>query len=424
MALNAGDRIELTVEKPAAGGRMIGRHEGRVVFVLGAIPGERVTVVIEKVERQLAFATATEILEPSSDRREPVGDPLCGGCLYSHMVYPAQLRAKTAVIEDAFRRQARIEPPSIDVQASPETGYRMRARLHVREGVAGFYREGTHTLCDAAQTAQLTPEAVHAAMETATRLKGVGINRGDVHVAENIAGDQRALHLEIDDDGDVRQSWLDELPGALGLTGCTVRNRRTFLSAGTPRVDDPLSEITDNRATSGVLGRSPESFFQANRFLLPALVGAVLDAVRDGPVLDLYAGAGLFSISLAAAKGPPVTAVEGSPISAHDLERNAAPFGSAVQVRHASVEDYLRSRPRRHDTVIIDPPRTGVSREAMAAIVQHGAERLIYVSCDPPTMARDARRLLDAGYEIESLRAFDLFPNTPHVECLAVFTRR
>jgi 23S rRNA (uracil1939-C5)-methyltransferase len=424
MSLIAGDRIELTVEKPAAGGRMIGRHEGRVVFVLGAIPGERVTAVVEKVERQLAFATATEILEPSSDRRVPAGDLLCGGCLYSHMAYPAQLRAKAAVIEDAFRRQARIEPASIDVQASPETGYRMRARLHVRDGMAGFYREGTHTLCDPGQTAQLTAEAVDAAVETATRLKAAGIGRGDLHIAENIAAEQRALHLEIDDDGDVHQAWLDELPRALGLTGCTFRNRRTYLSAGTPRVDDPLREITGNRATSGVLGRSPESFFQANRYLLPALVGAVLDAVPDGPVLDLYAGVGLFSISLAAIEQSAITAVEGSPISADDLERNAAPFRSAVQVRHASVEDYLRTRPRRHDTVIIDPPRTGVSRDAMAAIVRHGARRLIYVSCDPPTMARDARRLLDAGYEIESLRAFDLFPNTPHVECLAVLTRR
>ena len=104
MSLNPGDRLELTVEKPAAGGRMIARHEGRVLFVLGAIPGERVGVVVEKVERQLAFATTTQVIEPSPDRREASGDPLCGGCLYSHIDYPAQLRLKAAVPIGGYAR--------------------------------------------------------------------------------------------------------------------------------------------------------------------------------------------------------------------------------------------------------------------------------------------------------------------------------
>ena len=424
MSLNPGDRLELTVDKPAAGGRMIARHEGRVLFVLGAIPGERVGVVVEKVERQLAFATTTDILQPSPDRRAASADPLCGGCLYSHIGYPAQLRVKAAVVEDAFGRLARIDVPTIEVQASPETAYRMRARLHIQHGAAGFYREGSHTMCDAGQTRQLSTEAVAAAVETGAGLRDVGIDHGSVQVAENIAGDQRALHIDVDSDRSVGQDWLQELTKALSLTGCTLRNRRTVLTAGTPRVGDPLQVITSNRVGSGVLGRSPEAFFQANRFLLPGLVEAVLDAVPNGTVLDLYAGVGLFSVSLAAAGRSGITAVEGSPVSAHDLQTNAAGFGAAVTVRHASVEDFLRSRPRRSDSVIVDPPRTGMSRDAIQAIARHGAATIVYVSCDPPTMARDARRLLDAGYAIESLRAFDLFPNTPHVECLAVFTRR
>lgn len=424
MSLNPGDRLELTVEKPVAGGRMIARHEGRVLFVLGAIPGERVGVVVEKVERQLAFATTTKVLEPSPDRRAASGDPLCGGCLYSHIEYPAQLRAKAAVVEDAFRRLARVDPPTVEVQASPETAYRMRARLHVHDGATGFYREGSHTICDAGQTRQLSAEAVAAAVEAGTRLGVAGIDHGSVQVAENIAADQRALHIEFDSDQGVGEEWIEQLTEALSLTGCTLRNRQTLLSAGSPQVDDPLQAITGNRVGSGVLGRSPEAFFQANRFLLPALVEAVVDAVPDGTVLDLYAGVGLFSVSLAGVGRSGITAVEGSPIGAHDLRTNAAQFGAAVTVRHASVEDFLRSRPRRTDTVIVDPPRTGLSREAMQAIVRHGAATIVYVSCDPPTMARDARRLLDTGYGIASLRAFDLFPNTPHVECLAVLTRR
>ena len=424
MSLHPGDRLELTVEKPAAGGRMIARHEGRVLFVLGAIPGERVGVVVQKVERQLAFATTTDIVQPSPDRRAASGDPLCGGCLYSHIDYPAQLRVKAAVVEDAFGRLARIDVPTIEVQASPETAYRMRARLHIQDGAAGFYREGSHTICDAGQTRQLSAEAVAAAVDTGARLRAVGIDRGSLQVAENIAGDQRALHIDVDSDQGVGQDWLQELTEALSLTGCTLRNRRTVLSAGTPRVSDPLQVITTNRVGSGVLGRVPEAFFQANRFLLPGLVEAVLGAIPNGTVLDLYAGVGLFSVSLAAAGWSGITAVEGSPVSAHDLRTNAAQFGAALTVRHAAVEDFLRSHPRRSDSVIVDPPRTGMSRDAMQAIGRHGAATIVYVSCDPPTLARDARRLLDAGYALESLRAFDLFPNTAHVECVTVFTRR
>ncbi len=114
-------------------------------------------------------------------------------------------------------------------------------------------------------------------------------------------------------------------------------------------------------------------------------------------------------------------AVEGDRVSGTDLEVNAAPWGSAVAVTLDSVERYLSSSPARVDTVIVDPPRTGISNQAMASILTLLAPRIVYVSCDPATMARDARRLLDGGYALESLRAFDLFPNTPHVESLGVF---
>src|SRR5688572_25000996 len=143
--LTPGQELELLVEKPAAGGRMIARHEGQVLFVLGAIPGERVTARVDRVERQLAFATTLQVLDPSPDRREHGGDPLCGGCLYSHVLYPRQLALKSDVVQDAFSRLGRIAlPEAPPVAASPEHGYRMRARLHVSGARAGFYREGTH----------------------------------------------------------------------------------------------------------------------------------------------------------------------------------------------------------------------------------------------------------------------------------------
>ena len=154
------------------------------------------------------------------------------------------------------------------------------------------------------------------------------------------------------------------------------------------------------------------------------LVAAVVESIAaEGPVLDLYAGVGLFSVALAGSAGAQIMAVEGDRVSGTDLEANAAPWGSAVAVTLDSVERYLGASPPRVDTVIVDPPRTGISNQAMASILTLPAPRIVYVSCDPATMARDARRLLDGGYALESLRAFDLFPNTPHIESLGVFRR-
>jgi 23S rRNA (uracil1939-C5)-methyltransferase len=133
---------------------------------------------------------------------------------------------------------------------------------------------------------------------------------------------------------------------------------------------------------------------------------------------------GLFSVSLAAAGRRNVTAVEGDPVSGRDLERNAAQFSDVLRVSRSSVEQYvLGRRAAAPDTLIVDPPRTGMSKDAGEAVARIGAPRLVYVSCDPPTLARDARRLLDAGYRLSSLQGFDLFPNTAHVESLAVFDR-
>jgi tRNA/tmRNA/rRNA uracil-C5-methylase (TrmA/RlmC/RlmD family) len=149
-----------------------------------------------------------------------------------------------------------------------------------------------------------------------------------------------------------------------------------------------------------------------------------MDAVpAGGEVLDLYAGVGLFAVALAAAGREGIVAVEGDRESGADLLRNAAPYRERVRAAVGLVEDHLRRDHPRPATLIVDPPRTGISREAMDAIPQLGARRIVYVSCDPPTMARDARRLLDAGYRLGSLTAFDLFPNTPHVEAVGVFER-
>lgn len=426
MSLEAGQEVELSIEKPAAGGRMIARHDRQVILVRGAIPGERLIARIERVERQVAFAETVRVAEASPDRRPTIADPLCGGCLYAHIAYARQTRLKAEVLEDAFQRLGRIPLPGpVAVADSPETGYRMRARFHVRGGRAGFYREGTHELCDAGATRQMDEAAIASAERAVVSLERSGRSVTDIELAENISGDQRVAHVTAAGEFPSADD-LDAALSASGLSGCSARSvDGTLRAAGVPLVSDPLEVLTSGRAKSGVLERQAESFFQANRYLLPALVVRVLDAVpAEGEVLDLYAGVGLFSVALAAAGRRGISAVEGDRTSGRDLQRNAAACAGAVRVWIDGVEEHLvRRRGPAAETIIVDPPRTGLSREAMRAVVAHGANRIVYVSCDPATMARDARRLLDGGYRLLSLEGFDLFPNTPHVETLGVFER-
>jgi 23S rRNA (uracil1939-C5)-methyltransferase len=422
--LNAGQLIELTVERPASGGSMIARHEGQIVLVSGAIPGERVAARIERVERRLAFGVAVEVIEASPDRRAPAGDPLCGGCLYAHIEIDRQRAIKRDVIADAFARIGR-HPLTGDlrVAASPEHGYRMRARLHVRGGRFGFYREGSHEVCDAAGTGQLRPETLSAAAQLVAALERAGAPASSLEIAENIPADQRAMFAQLTAPGRLSRVDLESLTGPDITSITTSFPSGARHTAGEPYISDSLSAITKGGAT-GDLRRTAESFFQANRFLLSSLVVAVVESVLpDGGVLDLYAGVGLFAAALAGSGRSGVTAVEGPGPSGADLEVNAAAFPSLLTAVVAPVERYLASAGTLPPTVIVDPPRTGLSKVALDAIVARGGARLVYVSCDPPTMARDARVLLDGGYRLESVRAFDLFPNTPHVETLGVFRR-
>jgi len=149
--------------------------------------------------------------------------------------------------------------------------------------------------------------------------------------------------------------------------------------------------------------------------------------IPDGPVVDLYAGVGLFAMALAATGREGIVAIEGDPSSAHDLRLNAESFGPRVVVEHSSVEQYLAEAPAsdwaREATLIVDPPRTGMSREALTAIIGLRASRILYVSCDVATLARDLHRLIESGYTLAHLEAFDLFPNTAHIESLAVLQR-
>jgi tRNA/tmRNA/rRNA uracil-C5-methylase (TrmA/RlmC/RlmD family) len=404
MSVDAGALVTLDVEKPAVGGRMLARHGGQIVLVWGAIPGETVRARIERTGRGVLYADTTDVITASSDRRAPEGDWRCGGNVYAHVAYDRQIRLKGDIIRETLGRIGRLPldgPPL--VVASPEHGYRMRARLHAADGRLGFLREGTHQLCEPAQTGQLLPQT----LAWIARLERFLADRGlsgltAVEITENVAGDERACHLELAPGTD---------PGPFA----------SFATA--PTVTDTLRVRAEDAGTTLQLRRHARSFFQGNRFLLEPLVRHVAALVPRGPVVDLYAGVGLFGLSLAAAGLGDVTLVEGDPASGADLNHNAARFGGAVRVERSSVEAFLARAPRA-GTIIVDPPRTGLSKDAAAGIVRARPERVVYVSCDIATLARDTRSFVDAGYALEGLTGFDLFPNTAHVETVAVLADR
>lgn len=423
--IEPGSVVTLDVEKPAAGGRMLARYQGQVVLVWGAIPGERVTARVDQAKKSVAFASTVEVLSASPDRRTVSGDPRCGGNVLAHVAYERQRQLKGEIIRDAFGRLGRIPlDRAPDVMASPEQGYRMRARLHAANGRLGFYREESHELCDAIETGQLseTTGAWIAAAQEMLRTGSPGRVTA-VEIAENIAGDERACHLDLGEGADP-SAYAALASGLVGLTAQPADSLEAKTLSGTPRVTD-LIQVRDGDAGVPLrLTRNVRAFFQGNRFLVEPLLHHVMALVTDEPVVDLYAGGGLFGLGLVAAGAEDVTLVEGDPVSAADLQVNADPYRPRARVERSSVEAFLVGRrAQRPATAIVDPPRTGLSRDAVAGILAMAPPKLVYVSCDPATLARDARALLEGGYTLGGIMGLDLFPNTAHVETVVQFIR-
>jgi len=429
------ERLRVTLEKPVAGGHALARVGGRVVLVRGGIPGETVRVEIERTGKGVAFATVVEIEEPSPDRVSPAGDPACGGLALAHVAYPRQLQMKEAIVEDALVRIGRLRDlPPITSMASPAQEWRLRARLHVVGRRVGFFREGTHALCDAAATGQLAPGLLplaEAVIDSLTESMARSVEA--VMVTSTVSGDQHAVHLELSrplprhgavwSSGDTPPELGSRCMGvSAGLSG----SRHLTTICGHPWVRESWAALGCGDTSGGGLTRHAAAFFQGNRALLPTLLREIAQAVpTDRPLVDLYAGVGLFGLAMATRGTGAVTCVEGDPVSGEDLVANAAAFEGRVTAVRSDVESFVRRDAPQlaRACVIVDPPRTGLSPVVSAALAAARPASVVYVSCDPATLARDLRILIDGGMRLERVVVFDLFPQTAHVESVVTLSR-
>lgn len=392
--------LELRVDDVAVGGDGIARaDDGRVVFVRGGVPGDVVTAVVTKEERRLLKADAVSVRTASDDRAEPpcghVADG-CGGCGWQHLTVPAQHRWKQRMVEESLRRLGRQEGSVGLAPALPDRGFRTSLRLLVTPEGPAFRGARSH---DAVPITSCM--VAHPALDELVRSGRFG-SADQVTLRVGGATGERLAIVDPAVPGDL------ELPGDVTVVG-----------------EDDLADGRDAWFHDEVAGRrfriSARSFFQTRTDGAEALVAAVRDAGGDawgsGRLADLYGGVGLFASTLG--DGMDTVLVESSRSSVADAQVNLADRDATV-VR-CSVD---RWRPSPAHVVVADPPRSGLGRAAVAAVVATGAERLVLVSCDAAAFGRDAGLLAEAGYERRSTVLVDLFPHTPRVELVSRFDRK
>jgi 23S rRNA (uracil1939-C5)-methyltransferase len=405
--------MTVTTVSPVHGGYALARPEGMgVLFVRWALPGEVVSVRLVERKREYAFAEAVEILSSSPHRVVPPCEVFgkCGGCQLQHADYPYQLEMKREILREAFRRIGKADvAPEIAIPLEP-FGYRHRGRFRVDAEEVGFHASMSHRLVPVSRC-PLMVDAINAVLPG---LRGLG-RFGKVAEVQ-VASD--GVRASVSFPGvPFGKGMVEHLVGRTGgvLSGARFEDR----SWGEERITLPLDGIS--------YSVSPRGFFQANWRMNQGMVrrvGAILGdlGVSSGArLLDLYAGAGNFALPLAA-KVREVVAVEGEARSFKELRRNVTDNGIGnVRIVRSSVETF---RPEgRFDALVLDPPRAGLSERSLSRVREAGAGKILYVSCNPSTLARDVRSLSDR-YDLASLEMHDFFPNTHHVEALAVLAAR
>ncbi len=408
------ESITLPLTGVAHGGAAIGRHEGKVLFVPYALPGETVRVEIVEDHRHYAHARLLEVLEPSPDRVPPpcpyFGPDGCGGCHWQHAAYEAQLRMKAQVVADQLARIGGIPAPPVRPTLPDPSGwgYRNQARFHpAPEGGLGFYTGESRTVVPIENCLILHP--LLSDLYDAVDLELPGLRA--LTLRAGVATGERMLILETEDD---EPPVLEiDLP-----VSCVLL-----------RSDGALLTLIGSSAFSeAVAGRryrvSAPSFFQANTHQAGELVRLVLQylELREGDVvLDGYCGVGLFTAPLAERAGL-VIAVESDPYAVEDLLVNTEEMEN-VEVVEGPIEAVLPDLEEELNAAVVDPPRTGMTLEALEGLIRLAPPRLVYVSCDPATLARDGRRLTEAGYRLVEAQPVDMFPQTYHIETVSLWQR-
>ncbi len=392
--LKTGDLIEVTIEKVAHGGHFIARHEGAVIFVRHAIPGERCTIEVTSTGSSFNRADVVEVHEQSEHRVEAPCQYAhragCGGCDFQHINPAYQRQLKADVIKEQFSRIAKL-PVEVEVEeVSKSTHWRTRAIATTnRNGKLGFYKSRSHTVVPVSDCL--------ICVET-MQLKNLA--------ASHLKGDMRV---------EVSASNTGERTIALAPTRGEEKAR---ISEG------PV--VLHENVLGKVLEVSQASFWQSNEKAPEVLTQTVLDfaQLKTGEhVLDLYGGVGLFTAAIVDVIGATghVDLIEGSKVATADASRNFANY-SNVTIATGDVAKLL-PRITAADVVVLDPPRDGAGKEAIAHIARLSPRSIVYVACDPAALARDTAYLADHSYSLVKLRAFDLFPMTHHIECVALYTR-
>lgn len=401
--------VEITPHAMAHGGDAIGRHAGRTIFVPFAIPGERIRIEIVEKTRRFDRGHIVTVLEPSPARVQPPCPYFreCGGCHYQHIAYPAQVRIKGLVVVDQFQRIGKFEKPPIAEPLMDEMGweYRNHSRFHITpEGRPGFFAAESHRVIPVADCLIMYP--LLSKLYTSLDLVQPDIEQFELRVGTATGDlmmvlqtyDEEPSSLEVDFPLSIVQVRHDTIPTPLvGL--------------------DYITEIVHGRE----FRISATSFYQVNSTQAERLVEIVLGALDlkgYETVLDAYCGIGLFTAFVAEEAGH-VIGIEINQASVADALHNLAGADNVTLI-DGQVEDVLPEITHRIDAAIVDPPRTGLELEALDALVKRGPKQIVYVSCDPATLARDVRRLVEAGYTLEWVQPVDLFPQTFHIENVAL----
>ncbi|MFM6941382.1 MAG: class I SAM-dependent RNA methyltransferase [Candidatus Planktophila sp.] len=394
--LHVGEIYRVEIEKVAHGGHFIARHEGAVIFVRHAIPGEIVEVEITGLEKSLARADVVAVIEAAPSRVISACkySGKCGGCDFQHIEVAHQRELKSDVISEQFARIAKMEI-DIDVEeASSPLHWRTRyAASTSPRGEIGYKGARSNQVITISNCPVLVPEIDFPTLPH----EKIGANKR-VEVSMGTTG-ERSISTE------------------------TQRESRTSQRSQSQLIEGKKELLYDVAGNTYTVSQS--SFWQSNINAPEVLVDAVLEyaQLQEGDhLLDLYGGVGLFALAAIDSVGAAgrIDIVEGSASATSDARRNCQ--GHKNIFIHTGDVAREMDKFSSADVVVLDPPRTGAGKDVVASLAGLEPRRIVYVACDPAALARDTSYLRDGGYHLEDIRAFDLFPMTHHIECIAVFT--